>query len=89
MFPNHLHSLFWDIDPDTFNPEAFPDYTILRVLEFGDAPAFTWLRETFSESEIRRVIRTEGRLSRKSANFWALVYKVPFHEVAALNLRRQ
>lgn len=88
MIPSRLQTLFWDTNLDTFRPEAYPDYTIFRVLEYGDGPAVAWLQETFSESEIRRVLCTECRLSRKSANFWALLYKVPFHDVAALNLSR-
>ena len=47
-----------------------------------------WLRQTFSEAEIRRVLSTESRLSEKSANFWALVYRVLSREVAALNRPR-
>jgi hypothetical protein len=85
MLDRHLRSLFWDINVDDFSPESHPDYTIMRVLEYGDEPALAWLRKTFSESEIRRVLRTESRLSRKSATFWALVYGVPSGEVAALN----
>lgn len=85
MIPSNLQTLFWDTNLDTFDPEAYPDYTIFRVLEFGDKPAVAWLRQTFSEAEIRRVLCTERRLSRKSANFWALVYGVPPNEVAALN----
>jgi hypothetical protein len=88
MIPSHLQTLFWDTNLDTFRPEVYPDYTIFRVLEYGDEPAVTWLRETFPESEIRRVLCTEGRLSRKSANFWALLYGVPFHDVAAFNPSR-
>jgi hypothetical protein len=87
MIPSHLHALFWDVDLDTFNPEAFPEYTIFRVLEYGDVEEVAWLRRTFPVAEIRRVLRAEVRLSKKSANFWALVYRVPFpfREVAALN----
>jgi len=85
MIAKHLQVLFWDTNLETFDPESYPDYTILRVLEYGDWPAVTWLRSTFSESEILRVLRGERRLSRKSANFWALVYGVPSREVAALN----
>ena len=85
MIPRHLQTLFWDTNLDTFRPEAFPDYTIFRALEYGDGEAVTWLRQTFSEADIRRVLVTECRLSEKSANFWALVYKVPPREVAALN----
>lgn len=85
MIPSRLETLFWDTDLETFAPEKYPDYTIFRVLELGDDAAVTWLRETFPESEIRRVLRSERRLSEKSANFWALVYGIPFREVAALN----
>jgi Family of unknown function (DUF6922) len=85
MIPKHLETLFWDIDLRAFRPETYPDYTIFRVLEYGDESAVAWLRQTFSESEIRRVLCSERRLSPKSANFWALVYGIPFPQVAALN----
>ena len=84
MIPNELQTLFWDIDLAGFDPAAYPDYTILRVLEYGDVAAFEWLRTLFAEAEIRRVLQTERRLSPKSATFWALVYGIPAAEVAAL-----
>ena len=84
MIPQGLVPLFWDIRLDQFDARAYPDYTILRVLEYGDHDAVSWLKETFSAEEIRRVLRAEKRLSRRSANFWALVYGVPPEEVAAL-----
>jgi hypothetical protein len=85
MIPSNLRTLFWDTNLDTFTPEAYPDYTIFRVLELGDETAIAWLRQTFSEAEIRRVLKTEHRLTPKSATFWALVFEVPSREVAALN----
>ena len=85
MIPSGLQSLFWEVDVDRFSPEAYPDYTIFRVLEFGDQEAFAWLKQIFPESEIRRVLSTERRLSPKSATFWALVYGVPAKDVASLN----
>jgi len=84
MIPRHLRPFFWDVDVTAFDPHCYPEYTIARLLEFGDAPAIAWLREAFSEEEIRRVVRAERRLSRKSATFWALVYHVPPEQVAAL-----
>jgi hypothetical protein len=86
MIPSYLEALFWDTDLASFEPGQYPDFTIFRVLEYGDERALAWLREAFPESEIRRVLRSERRLSRKSANFWALVFGVPFREVAALNV---
>jgi hypothetical protein len=84
MVPRTLQALFWDTDLSTFLPSDYPDYTILRVLEYGDDKAIAWLRETFELPEIRRVIHTERRLSPKSATFWALIYGIPESEVAAL-----
>ena len=84
MIPQHLHSLFWDVNLDNFNPTAYPDYTISRILELGDENAVKWMKKNFSEADIKRVIATEHRLSRKSANFWALVYGIAPNDVAAL-----
>jgi hypothetical protein len=85
MLPKNLHPLFWDTNLDVFDPAAYPDYTISRVLECGDVAAFEWLRKAFSDEEIRRVLRTERRLSPKSATFWALVFGIPDSQVAALS----
>jgi hypothetical protein len=79
-----LRLFFWDVDPETFDPHAYPEYTIFRLLEFGDEIAIAWLRAEFSQDQIEAVIRAERRLSRRSAAFWALVYRIPREEVAAL-----
>ena len=86
MIPQAVRPLFWDTNLDKFDPVSYPAYTIGRVLEYGDDKAIRWLRDTFSETQIVEVLRTERRLSRKSANFWALVYHVPAEEIAALTV---
>ena len=86
MIPLYLHTLFWDTNLDNFDPTDFPEYTITRVLEYGDRDAVSWLRQTFSQAQIVKVVRTERRLSRKSANFWALIYGVSPDDVAALRV---
>jgi hypothetical protein len=83
MLPQELRPFFWDTNLDRFDPQAYPQYTIARILEYGDEKAVAWLRQTFPEAAIREVIRKERRLSRRSANFWALVYCIPSDEVAA------
>jgi hypothetical protein len=84
MIPQDLRPFFWDANSDNFNPLAFPAYTIARILEYGDQRAIAWLKETFSEAQIVEVLRTERRLSRRSANFWALIYHIPPEDIAAL-----
>jgi hypothetical protein len=86
MIPQYLHTLFWDTNLDNFDPLAFPTYTFGRILELGNLDAIAWLKDTFSETQIVEVLRTERRLSRRSANFWALVYGLSPDQVAALNL---
>lgn len=88
MVPVCVEPLFWDTDLKAFEPRDYPDYAIFRVLEFGDEAAVEWMRDTFSESEIRRVLSFESRLTEKSANFWALVYGMVPDQVAALRRSR-
>ena len=82
--PPHVRLLFWDTDPDAFDPTAYPVYTIERVLEYGDEEAVAWLRSMFTSDHICSVLRTDRRLTRLSANFWALILGVPPQDVAAL-----
>jgi len=84
VIDNHLRLFFWDVNVETFDPHAYPEYTIFRLLELGDEKAVAWLRAEFSQRQIEKVVRTERRLSPRSANFWALVYRIPAKEVAAL-----
>jgi len=84
VVPQHLRSLFWDTNLEEFDPSAYPVYTIERVLEHGNEEAVTWLRRTFTEEQILEVLRTDRRLSPRSANFWALLFGLPPEEVAAL-----
>lgn len=85
MIPQHVRPLFWDTNIETFVPEEFPRYTIERVLEHGGEDHVAWLLQVFSRDQIREVLRTDHRLSPRSANFWALVFEVPAPEVAALH----
>ncbi len=85
QIPMNLQNLFWDIKIETFDPHEYPEYTISRVLEFGDKDAVAWIKEVFYESEITGVIRANRNLSSKSANFWAIMFNIPLCEIAALN----
>ena len=84
MTVSRLQSLFWDVDVATFTPAAHPRYTIERVLEHGEDGDVAWLTRLFSAEQIRDVLRTDRRLSPRSANFWALVFDLPASDVAAL-----
>ena len=85
MIPGYLNPFFWDIPVADFDPKKNPEYTIARILDLGNPEAVAWLQQNFTEEEITKVIRSERRLSAKSANYWALVYGIPTEQIAALN----
>ena len=85
MIPSYLHTFFWEIRVSDFDPKMYPEYTIARILELGNPEAVFWLQQNFTEEEITKVIRSERRLSPKSANYWALIYRIPIEQVLALN----
>lgn len=84
VIPHSLRTFFWDIDTESFEPRAHPEYTIERILELGTPEAIAWLEAQFSEEQIKAVICGDKRLSPKSATFWALVYQIPPQDVSAL-----
>ena len=84
MIPHNLRLLFWNTNPEDFDPTAYPVYTIERVLEYGDEDAVAWLRRTFAHEQILDVLRTDRHLTPLSANFWALLFRVAARDVAAL-----
>jgi len=87
VIPKELRIFFWDVDADSFDPQQYGDYAIGRILELGTEPAISWIKTTFTEEEIKRVIREDRKLTPRSATFWALVYGIPTEEVAALASR--
>ena len=87
MIPLKLQAFFWDIRSADFDPKMYPEYTIARILELGNPEAVSWLQQNFTEEEITGVIRSERRLSARSANYWALIYRIPAEEVPALSQR--
>jgi hypothetical protein len=84
MIPEHLPPLFWDVNIDAFDPASCPAHAIGRVLELGGEQAVAWMERSFSREQIAAVIRSERRLSRRSATYWSLVYGIKPEDVAAL-----
>lgn len=77
-------AFFWDVRAVDFDYKAYPEYTISRILELGNVEAVSWMQQIFTQPEITKVLRSEHRLSAKSATYWALIYRIPPGEVAAL-----
>lgn len=73
--PNFLKRYFWEIDFNAFDPKEFPEYTIERLLEYGDGKAIRWLRTNFPNKQIKKVISTSRQLSKRTVNFWKIILR--------------
>jgi hypothetical protein len=43
-----LKTLFQDVDLIAFQPEAYPDFSFFRVLEYDDVEEVAWLRRSMA-----------------------------------------
>ncbi|MDI3281573.1 MAG: hypothetical protein QJR13_09405 [Bacillota bacterium] len=82
--PPFLYKFFWDTDPSRLDARRDRSFILERLLELGDDEAVHWLLSTYPREEIEEVVRYSRRLSRKTANFWALRYGLPQEEIRCL-----
>ncbi len=57
---------------------------IKRIMEHGDSTAVLWMQENFSEAELAAVLSSTRDLSRRSANYWAIMLGVNREHVKCL-----
>jgi len=69
--PGFLKQYFWDVDFEGLNFEKSKTFILKRVLDRGDTKAVHWLRENFTNSEIKNLLLFTRDISQKTANFWA------------------
>ena len=68
--PACVRRLFWDVRPETVEVTRHGKWLIKRILDWGDAESINWLRATYSEEEIKRVVIAKRGLARKTWVFW-------------------
>jgi len=83
--PDFLKKYFWDVDFTSLEARKSSKYIIERILEFGDDEAVRWMVKNFSIEAIKDVVCSTRGLSLKSANFWAVVLKIPKEKIKCLN----
>ncbi len=79
--PDFLKPYFWEIDLIQLRLPRRQTYVIERVLEYGDDQAIRWLKATFSPETIAGVVRCSRRISKNTANLWALVLDIPKEQI--------
>lgn len=83
--PRKLYRLFWDVRPEDLHKENDAFFIIERLLETGDDAAIRWVLTSYPEETIAHVVRNSRRLSRKTARFWQLFFRLKEEEVRCLS----
>ena len=82
--PQFLERYFWDVDFYSLDLQKDAYFIIERILEEGDIKAIKWMLRTFSPKTIKKVLQTSKKLSKKSANFWAIIFNLPKNKILCL-----
>ena|SRR3989344_3970812 len=81
--PPQFHKYFWDVDPQNLTKEH-KEQIIARLLEYGNSEAIFWCKEQFGEAKIKQILKTSRNLSKKSANFWTILFDISPQDVLCL-----
>ena len=84
QLPKFLKRYFWDVDFSKLNKEENTSFIIERILEEGDEKAVKWLRKNFVFDEIKKVLCNSKNISKKSANFWRIIFNLRKDKILCL-----
>jgi len=84
LFPEFLKPFLWSADFSKLDKEKNKAYIIFQLLEFGNREAIHWVFESYSVKEIVEVLKSNRGFSKKSANFWSLILKIPKSEMICM-----
>lgn len=74
LLPDAVRILFWEVNPDTLDPDRHRDYVMERIMSRGTWEAMRWLRRTYTREQIGDFIRAKGRrLPPRDEAYWALM----------------
>lgn len=82
--PQFLKRYFWDVDFIDLNKEEYSQFIIERILEYGDEKAVKWMRDNFTEEKIKTVVCKSKNISKKSANFWQILFNIKRNNILCL-----
>lgn len=82
--PKSLHRFFWDVDVKKLDPRNKPYFVINRLLDKGNVEAVKWVRENYTNNQIKKTFMCFRDFSPKVATFWSLFLKIPKEEVICL-----
>lgn len=76
--PAFLRPFLWSYDFNRLDLKKDKKVIIKNILDYGNKLSIDWLKQVYSPEEIKEVIRQTytSEWSKKSINFWSLIYNV-------------
>ncbi|PJB99419.1 MAG: hypothetical protein CO077_01830 [Candidatus Nealsonbacteria bacterium CG_4_9_14_0_8_um_filter_35_12] len=76
--PQKMRWLFWSYDIKTLDFDRDKDYIISQVLNYGTWDDVRWLKKTYSDDEIKKVIKNPSRgiWFEKVLNYWCVIFNI-------------
>lgn len=82
--PRFLKEYFWDVDFNKLDKKTYDFFIIERILEDGDKKAIKWMENNFESSRIKSALYNSKNLSKKSANFWQIIFNIKKDKILCL-----
>jgi len=78
--PPRMKWLFWSYDIKSLDPKKDKDYIITQTLNYGTWEDLRWLFRTYSEKEIKEVVKhpRRGVWFEKVLNLWSILFNIHF-----------
>jgi len=70
-------SLFWDVDPDTVDPEKHAAFIIDKVICLGTMEDFQIIKNYYGKPKIKRVTKKIRYMDDRELNFCSIYFNVP------------
>jgi len=76
--PQKMRWLFWSYDIKSLDIKTDKDYIITQVLNYGTWDDIKWLKNVYSENEIKKVVERprRGVWFEKVLNFWLTIFNL-------------
>ena len=76
--PSKMKWLFWSYDIKSLDLKNDKDYIINQALNYGTWEDLKWLYKTYSERDIKAVVKKPGRglWFEKVLNFWTTIFGI-------------
>jgi len=73
--PGHVSQLFWDIKKESIDVKKHSAFIIKRILDYGDEKSLLWLRRTYKDALIKKVVKNKRGITEKTIEFWRAYYE--------------